>query len=50
MAIRPDDRAAYLDALELASLTGDLAALQTLLATRLEATLDDYLEALAEGM
>ena len=49
VAIRPVDRAAYLDALELASLTGDLTAFEALLAERLEATLDDYLVVLDSG-
>ena len=49
VAIRPIDRSAYLDALERASLTGDLGAFDALLAARLEATLDDYLTALDGG-
>ena len=50
VAIRPIDRAAYLDALERASLTGDLSAFDAILATRLEATLDEYLDALSDGI
>ncbi len=49
VAVRPVDRADYLSALEHGSLTGDLAPFTTLLARRLLATLDEYLEALREG-
>jgi Fic family protein len=44
--VGPADRKAYLDALETASLTDDLAPFQRLMHERLEATLDDYLGAL----
>jgi Fic family protein len=48
VAVRPVDRAEYLKALEHGSTTGDLAPVTTLLAGRLLATLDEYLEALRE--
>jgi Fic family protein len=47
VAVRPEDRAAYLDALERASLTDDLEPFQTLMHGRLDDTLTDYLDALA---
>ena len=43
VAVRPEDRIAYLAALEQASTTGDMATFQALMEARLEATLDDYL-------
>ena len=43
VAVRPEDRAAYLAALEHASLTDDATPLQTLLHARLDATLTDYI-------
>ena len=46
VSVRPQDRRAYLDALEKASLADDLAPFQTLMHARLDATLDEYLEAL----
>ena len=49
IAVRPEDRAAYLAALEQGSLRGDEAAFQTLLFERLEATLDDYLAVVGEA-
>ena len=49
VAVRPEDRAAYLDALETASLTGDMTPFRTLMRQRLLATLDDYLDALREA-
>jgi Fic family protein len=47
VAVRPEDRAAYLDALERASLTDDLRPFQTLMHERLDATLVELLAALA---
>ena len=49
IAVRPEDRKTYLDALETGSLTDDLAPFQYLLYQRLDATLADYLEALRES-
>jgi Fic family protein len=46
VAVRPEDRKTYLDALERASLTEDRSAFDTLMYERLDATLDEYLEAL----
>ena len=48
VAVRPEDRKAYLDALEHGSLTGDLEAFQTVLHERLDRTLEDYLTSLQE--
>ena len=48
LAVRPQDRKRYLDALERASLTEDLAPFQQIMHERLEATLADYLSALGE--
>ena len=48
VAVRPDDRLAYLDALEHASVTGDRRAYDLLMLTRLDATLADYLRILEE--
>ena len=48
--MRPEDRKAYLDALERASLADDLQPFQRLLHERLEATLDDYLRTLGEAL
>jgi Fic family protein len=42
MAVRPEDRLAYLNALETASMRDDLAPFQRLMHERLKATLDDY--------
>jgi Fic family protein len=47
VAVRPQDRAAYLDALERASLADDLRPFQTLMHERLDATLVELLAALA---
>lgn len=50
VAVRPKDRATYIDALETASLKDDLAPFQQLLHERLDATLGEYMrqiEALA---
>ena len=41
VAVRPEDRKRYLDALEQASMQGDLSSFQHLLCERLDATLDD---------
>lgn len=46
VSVRPEDRGAYLDAVERAQLTGDDAAYRTLMLQRLDATLGDYLAAL----
>ena len=46
VAVRPEDRKAYLDTLEHASLRDDLKPFQTLLHERLDATLGEYLSAL----
>jgi Fic family protein len=46
VAVRPEDRKSYLDALERASLTEDRSVFDTLMYERLDATLDEYLEAL----
>lgn len=45
IAVRPVDRKRYLDALEHASLSGDVGPFQALLHERLDATLDEYLAA-----
>lgn len=50
VAIRPEDRKTYLDTLERASLTDDLAPFQTFLHERLDATLTDYLNAVREAI
>jgi Fic family protein len=49
VAVRPEDRSAYLDALERGSLADDLGPFQTLLHERLDATLGEYLAVLREG-
>jgi Fic family protein len=49
IAVRPLDRKAYLDALEHASLSEDLRPFQTFMHERLDATLGEYLSALAPG-
>ena len=46
VAVRPEDRARYLDALERGSVAGDLGPFQALLHERLDATLADYVTAL----
>jgi len=48
VAIRPEDRKRYLDALEFASVREDIAPFQTFLHERLEATLAEYLQVLEE--
>jgi Fic family protein len=50
IAVRPEDRKAYLDALERASLADDLQPLQGLMHARLDATLGEYLSALQEAL
>jgi Fic family protein len=50
VAVRPDDRKAYLDALEQGSLANDLAPFQTFTHTRLDDTLADYISALEEAL
>lgn len=50
VAVRPEDRAAYLDALEHASLTGDRVPFQALMHARLDATLEAYLSAYREAL
>jgi Fic family protein len=49
IAVRPEDRKAYLDALEQGSLTDDLRPFQVFMHERLDATLADYLAALRES-
>jgi Fic family protein len=49
VAVSPQDRKRYLDALEAGSLTRDLEPFQTFMHERLSATLDGYLQALLEG-
>ena len=46
VAVRPEDRKAYLDALERGSLTGELDTFQAVMHQRLDATLEDYLTSL----
>ena len=48
VAVHPEDRRAYLDALERASLTGDQSEFQRFLHGRLDATLAEYVAALGE--
>lgn len=48
IAVRPEDRKAYLDSLEQASLTGDLSAYQLFMHARLDATLAEYLARVTE--
>ena len=50
VAVRPEDRKAYLDALERGSLAEDLAPFQLLMHERLEATLADYVSAVREAI
>ena len=49
IAVRPEDRKAYLDALERGSLEEDLAPFQLLMHQRLDATLADYVSAVREA-
>ena len=46
VAVRPEDRKAYLDALERGSLTGELDTFQAVMHERLDATLKDYVASL----
>lgn len=50
VAVRPEDRKAYLDSLERASLAQDLIPYRVLMHQRLDATLDEYLNALREAL
>ena len=50
VAVRPEDRARYLDALEQASLVDDLVPFQTLMHERLDATLEAYLNAFRDAL
>jgi Fic family protein len=50
MAVRPEDRRQYLDALERGSLADDLGPFQRFMHKRLDATLADYVDALQEGL
>jgi Fic family protein len=50
LAVRPEDRKAYLDALERGSLAEDLRPFQTLMHRRLDVTLGEYLSALQEAL
>jgi len=50
VAVRPEDRKAYLDGLERASLAEEFAPYQTFMHQRLDATLAEYLSALQEAL
>jgi Fic family protein len=50
IAVRPEDRKTYLDALERGSLTEDLQPFQNFMHERLDATLGEYLSALQEAL
>jgi len=50
IAVRPEDRKSYLDALETASLGNDLSPFQLVMHQRLDATLTDYLGALSQSI
>jgi Fic family protein len=50
IAIRPEDRKAYLDSLERASIEQDLVPYRILMQRRLEATLTDYVNAVREAL
>jgi Fic family protein len=50
LAVRPEDRKTYLDALERGSLAEDLAPFQAFMHERLEATLTEYLSAVGEAL
>ncbi len=50
IAVRPEDRKPYLDALERGSLSGDLRLFQSFMHERLNAVLDEYLSTLAEAL
>ena len=49
VAVLPQDRVVYLDALELSSVSGDDSPYQSLVHERLDATLAQYLSALETG-
>ncbi len=49
VAVRPEDRKAYLDTLEHASMKEDLTPFQTFMHQRLDATLEEYLKVLREA-
>jgi Fic family protein len=50
LAVRPEDRKTYLDALERGSLAEDLRPFQTFMHERLDSTLGEYLSALREAL
>lgn len=50
VAVRPEDRKAYLDALEVASLQGDLGPFQAVMHGRLLVTMEEYLATLREAL
>jgi hypothetical protein len=50
IAVRPEDRKVYLDALERGSLSEDLRPFQGFMHDRLDATLEEYLGALREAL
>jgi hypothetical protein len=50
IAVRPEDRKTYLDALERGSLAVDLGPFQRFMHERLDATLAEYLTALQEAL
>jgi len=50
IAVRPEDRKTYLDALERGSLSGDLQPFRSFMHERLDAVLDEYLSALQEAL
>ena len=50
VAVRPEDRKTYLDALERGSLAEDLRPFQTFMHERLDATLGEYLSVLGEAL
>ena len=50
VAVRPEDRKRYLDALEYGSMREDLEPFQTFMHERLDATLEEYLKTLNEAL
>lgn len=50
LAVRPEDRKRYRDALEHGSLAEDLRPFQTFMLERLDVTLGEYLTALQEAL
>jgi Fic family protein len=50
VAVRPEDRKTYLDALERGSLADDLVPFQTFMHERLDATLGEYVSAVREAL